>query len=83
MLKSKNNLRILQGTSFIKGWIFCIFEYFMENKANMSFTYLVSKSLHNNATQYLFGECQLFTFHNINIAYTSIDAENHKILKII
>ena len=67
----------MQGSSFIKAWISCLFELFLENKASVSFTYQVSESPHYNATQQRFGECRLHTFPNKNIIYTSINAQNH------
>ena len=75
MLRFMKNLRILQSSSFIKAYVFYLFEFTLENKTNVNFIYRVSESLHFNATQQLFRECQLDTFHNKNIFYRSINAQ--------
>ena len=62
----------------MKAEIFCYCEFPLENKIDMSFTYRVCESLHYSAIQQLFGECQIHTFHNKNIVYTSINVQNHK-----
>ena len=46
---------------------------------SVSLTCRISQLLHYNVVKQLLGECELHTFHNKNIAYTSI---NNKIVKI-
>ena len=75
MLRFMKNLRILQSSSFIKAYVFYLFEFSLGKKTNVNFIYRVSDSLYYNATQQLFRECQLHTFHNKNIFYRSINAQ--------
>ena len=72
-----------KGSSFIKGELFCLFQFSSEHKTSVSTTYRVRESLHYDATLQLFGECQLHTFYNKNIVNASINAQNHQNLRIV
>ena len=65
----------MQGSSFIKVLILCLFDIFLK-KQKLSSTYPVWNYLHNDATQELFRECQLHTLYFRNTVYMRTDAEN-------